>query len=113
MSERIEKINDFIRDNLSLIIQKELSIKKGVFISIIKVDTTLDFDSSKVLVSVFPQDQRDYAMKTLKKEIYRLQGALNKNLNIRKLPKIEFVLDKTQEKVERLETVFKKIKEEE
>ncbi len=112
MSERIEKINDFIRDKVSEIIQRELSLKKSVFVSIIKVTTTIDLESAKIMVSVFPEKERDYAMKTLQKEIYRIQGALNKTLQIRCIPKIEFTLDKTQEKVEKLESVFKQIKEE-
>ncbi len=112
MSERVAKLNDFIRDNISEIFFKELSLKKGVFVSVIKVTTTKDLESTKILVSVFPEKERLYAMNTLKKEIYNIQGALNKRLQIRRMPRIEFILDKTQEKVDKLETVFKQIKEE-
>lgn len=112
MSERIPKINDFIRDNISEILNKELPFKKGVFVSVIKVSTTKDLEETKVLVSIFPESERAYVMATLKKEIYRIQGALNKRLQIRRMPRIEFILDKTQENVDKLETVFKQIAEE-
>ncbi len=112
MSERVAKLNDFIRDNISEIFSRELSFKKGVFVSVIKVSTTKDLESTKILISVFPEKERSYIMNTLKKEIYRIQGALNKKMQIRRLPRIEFTLDKTQENVDRLEAVFKQIAEE-
>ena len=112
MSERILKINDFIRDNVSEILNKEISFKKGLFVSIIKVSTTKDLEETKILVSVFPEKERRYAMVTLKKEIYRIQGALNRKMQIRRLPRIEFLLDTTQENVDKLESVFKQIEKE-
>lgn len=112
MSERIIKINDLIRDNISEILNKELSFKKGVFVSIIKVTTTKDLESSKILISIFPESERAYAMGTLKNEIYRIQGALNRKMQIRRLPRLEFIMDTTQEKVDKLESVFKQIEEE-
>jgi ribosome-binding factor A len=112
MSDRITKLNDLIRDRISEIFSRELSLKKGVFISVIKVTTTKDLESTKILVSIFPEKERSYAMNTLKKEIYRIQGALNSKMQIRRLPRIEFLLDRTQEEVDKLEAVFKQIKEE-
>ncbi|MEA2007449.1 MAG: 30S ribosome-binding factor RbfA [Patescibacteria group bacterium] len=112
MTYRIEKINDLVRDNLSRIITEELSLKTDALVSITKVDTSKDLRYAQVLVSVFPEDQRDYAEKTLKKELYRIQGLLNDSMHLKIVPKINFILDLTQQKASELEEVFEEIRKE-
>ena len=112
MTHRIEKVNDLVRDNLSRIITEELSLKTGVLASITKVDTSKDLRYAQVLVSVFPEEQRDYVEKTLQKELYRIQGLLNDSMHLKIVPKIKFTIDLTQQKASELENVFEKIRKE-
>ena len=112
MSIRIEKINDLIRDHLCQIIRKELSLPRDVFVSIIKVDTSVDLRYSRVLVSVYPEERREYALKTLKKELFRIQGELNRLLTCKPLPRIEFISDETGKNAGDLEKIFEQIKKE-
>lgn len=112
MTQRIDKINDLLRDNLSRIISRDLSLKTDVLVSIIKVDTSKDLRYARVFVSVFPEDQRDYAQKTLRKEMYRIQGLLNDALTLKILPRIEFIIDTTQQQVSRFEDLFDQIRKE-
>ena len=90
MSHRIEKVNDLIRDNLAKIIKNHLSLKSGVFVSITKVDTSRDLRYAHIFVSVFPEKQQEYAIETLKKELFRIQGELNKTLEMKSFPRLEF-----------------------
>lgn len=107
MSERINKINSLIKEQISEIMSRELDIKPGVFLTISKIDTTKDLRYARIFVSVFPEKEANYAMQTLKKEHYILQGALNKKLPIKILPKIEFVLDTTEARADDIEKIFK------
>ncbi|MFW5885226.1 MAG: 30S ribosome-binding factor RbfA [Patescibacteria group bacterium] len=113
MSNRIEKVDQLIRKELAEIINKELTLKAGIFVSISSVKCSRDLKNAQVQVSVYPDKEEDYVLKTLNKEIYKLQGALNKKLKMKPLPKIFFVTDHSQERVEELEEIFKRIKEEE
>lgn len=112
MAHRIEKISSLIRKSVSEIISRDLSIKKGVFLTVSKVDTSADLRYARVFVSVFPVEQSDYAQRTLEKEIFRIQKQLNGQLAMKILPKIIFVLDKRQEKVSEIEKIFEQIKKE-
>ncbi len=112
MSHRIEKVNDLIRDNLSEIIQKETSLKTGVFVSIVKVDTSKDLRYTSVLIRVFPESEKEEALEVLSKEIYKIQKLLNNTLEIKIFPKVRFCLDASPEAVDELEKVFQQIKEE-
>ena len=110
MSQRIEKINKSIRRNISEIITRELNIKPGIFISVSKVDTSPDLRYTRVFVSIFPEKERDYVMKTLEREMYFIQGKLNKNLPMRPLPRIDFFLDTTEEKADEIEKLLREIR---
>ncbi|MDZ7611370.1 MAG: 30S ribosome-binding factor RbfA [Candidatus Moranbacteria bacterium] len=112
MSNRIEKVNQLVREELSKIISREFTIKQGVFISISKVDCSKDLRQAKVFVSIYPSSEEDYALKTLQKEVYKIQGILNRKLKMKPLPKIQFISDHSQENVEELEEIFRKIREE-
>jgi len=109
MPNRIEKINALVQRNLGEIIPRELSLKAGVFITIAKVDTTPDLRYTRVFVSIFPEKETAYALKALTNEIYTLQGALNKQLFMKPLPKIEFRLDTTEIKADEVEKLLKQI----
>lgn len=112
MSTRIEKINDLLRDNISNIINKDLALKQGVFVSITKVDTSKDLRYTKIFVSIFPEKEIDYTMKTLEKELFHIQKLSNQKLEIKIFPKIRFILDSSGNKLTELEEIFEKIRKE-
>ena len=109
MSKRIEKANQLIKKHLGQIISEEISLKEGVFLTISKVDTSSDMRYTQVFISVFPEKETDYTLKTLKKEIYSIQGALNRKLAMKNLPRIKFFEDKTGTKVQKLEKILENL----
>ena len=50
-----------------------------------------------------------YGIKTLEKEAFKIQGALNKKLHMRPLPKIVFQLDTTESRADEIEKLLKEI----
>lgn len=109
MTNRIDKVNELIKKNIGEIILKDLSLKPGVFITIAKVDTTKDLRYTRIFVSIFPEREIDYALKSLGKEAYRIQGSLNKKLSMKPLPRIEFKVDLTESKADEIEKLLKQI----
>ena len=91
------------------ILLKELSFKEGVFVTISKIDTTEDLRYTRVFVSIFPESDITYVVKTLEKELYKIQGKLNRKLHMRPLPKIEFRVDMTESKADEIEKLLKEI----
>lgn len=106
MTERTVKINKLIKEHLGEILTRELSLKPGIFLTISKVDTTADLRYAQVFISVFPYKEANYALKTLSKEMYSLQGALNKKLQMRPLPRLSFKLDSTEESADKIEKIL-------
>ena len=90
MPERIAKINELIKRHVSELLSRELSLKPGIFLTVSKVDTSRDLRYTKIFISVFPHKESEYAIKTLEKEIYSIQGqkiitATQKQINIENL----------------------------
>ncbi len=109
MSNRLPKINKLIRENISEILNREIDWKPGVFVTVAKVDTTSDLRYTRVFISIFPEKETGYALKTLEKEMYRIQGQFNRKLFMKPLPKIEFRPDTTEARADEVEKLLKEI----
>lgn len=107
MSDRIAKINDLIRQHLNDILTRDIHLKSGVFVTIVKVDTTADLRYTRIFVSIFPEGETTYALKTLTRELYNIQGALNRKLHLKPLPRIDFILDTTEARADEIEKLLK------
>lgn len=109
MSHRISKINELLKQQISEIISRELNLKPGVFLTVSKVDTSKDLRYTRIFISIFPEREINYALETLKKETYLIQGKLNKKLFIKIVPKIEFAVDHTESKADEVEKLLNDI----
>lgn len=106
MSQRIQKINSLIRQHIAEILTKDLSLKLGVFLTVAKVDTTPDLRYTRIFLSVFPEKEIHYVEETLKKEKHQLQGALNKKLHMKPLPRLVFQIDTTEAEADKIEKIL-------
>lgn len=109
MSHRIAKINSFLTQELSSILAKEISWKKGLLVSVSKADTSPDLRHSQIFINILPIQEENYVLVTLKKELFKIQGTLNKKMHTRILPRLTFVIDKKLERVSQIEELFQKI----
>ncbi len=110
MFSRIDRINELIKETLASIILEEAEVPPGVFLTVVKVDTSKDLRYARVFVSVFPEKKFQRTIELLGKRIYVIQGALNKKLHMKPLPRIEFVADRTEAEADKIEKLLKEIK---
>ncbi len=112
-SLRLEKINGLIKDELGKLLLTETRLKIGVFVTIAKVCVTPNLRNARVFLSVFPENEVDYAMKSLANELYKIQKLLNRRLNMRPLPRLIFENDATERGAQAVEEALLAIKREE
>ncbi len=110
MSFPVEKINQTIQAELSLIIAKEIEFKPNLLVTVVGVETSQDLKHAKVFVSAFPQKDENYVIKTLEKEVFMLQRLLNKRFRSRPIPRIKFVPHHGGAYQEKIDRLLKKIK---
>src|SRR5271155_1693016 len=90
-TNRIARVNSLIEHGLGPILLQFLQDLKGL-VTVTKVDTSKDMKYAKVWISIFNGEDKiilDY----LAKNIYEVQGELNKHFHTKIIPKISFHLD--------------------
>ena len=109
MSSRLDRVNELIRTSVAEIISREIDLPPGVFATVTKVDTSADLRYARVFVSVYPEKKFGKTMEFLRKNIYFVQGLLNKKLHMKPLPRIEFIADKTEIEADKIEKILKEL----
>jgi ribosome-binding factor A len=110
MERRIEKINNLIKEEVSKIIRKEVDFPKTTLVTITRVETNKDLTECRVFFSCYPESKFDEALKILEKEIYFIQGKLNKKLILKRVPLIRFKKEKKVVEAAKIEEILEKLK---
>lgn len=113
-TRRIERVNSEIKKVVSNIIVFKLNneVVLNNMVSVLDVSTSADFSTAKIFISVFPKEKENDVLNALKVCVPFIRKEIAKEINLRIVPAIYFEIDKTQEKVEHLEELFKQIKKE-
>jgi ribosome-binding factor A len=102
MNHRPERVASLIREELSLLIVRELEFP-DTLVTLTDVEVNKKLELAKVGVTVFPSEKADETMAVLKRSQGQLQRLLNHKLNIRPMPRIDFFPDHGPENAARVE----------
>ncbi len=91
---RLEKVNEEIKKELSLIIPKLKDPRIPEFVSITEVRTTPDLKSARVYFSVLSGDDKE-ALKGLTSSAAYARMLLSKSMKIRYTPELIFTIDES------------------
>ncbi|MCK5332854.1 30S ribosome-binding factor RbfA [Candidatus Parcubacteria bacterium] len=109
MSQRIEKINELIKQEVGKALLKEMNFPLDVLVTIISVSVSKDLRYADVFISVLPFEKRDEIKEALKENIYFIQKTINRKLVMKPLPRIVFKIDETGEQVKKIDELIKEI----
>ncbi len=112
MRERIKKVNQVVRKELFQIIIREVEFPVNVYVTLTRVETSVNLRQARIYVSVMPENRTREVLNILKSQIYGLQQKLNKRLFMRPVPKIFFVEEKETAKAGKVEEILEKLKKE-
>ena len=110
---RIEKVNQQLKREISLIIHQELSDPRLQFVTITAVDVSRDLRLAKVHFSVLGDEKK---IKESQESLSRAKGAIKKfiadRLDMRYIPDLEFYYDRSSEYSLQIEIALEEIKNE-
>ena len=100
MTRRTERVNALLRQEISWVITRHLKDPRlSSMVSIMEVDCSPDLKQARVFVSVLgDKSTRDSTLKGLKSAAGFIHRMVNKQLNLKSIPKLEFHLDQTIER---------------
>lgn len=110
MSERIKKVNELIKEEISKIILEEIDDPRLKFVTITSVEATPDLRNATVWVSFFDNKEEEKLLSFLNENVYKIQGLLNKKLAMRHIPRIEFSHDNSLSYAQHIEDLLKEAK---
>lgn len=114
MSVRTEKVASVVKEEISLIFQRNFSMEEFGFMTVTDVRMSPDLKIAKIYVSVFGDaDRKKKTLAMLEVQKSFIRSALGHNIRIKFTPTIVFYLDESIERAMNLETIFKKIHKEE
>ena len=113
MINRTEKIGRLIKKELTVILQSAIDDPRVKHVTITRVEVSRDIRNAKVhCVLNVHDDQKESVLKGLKSAGSYIRNELAGRLAIKFIPRILFFEDKSLEKDERIEGLFKKIERE-
>lgn len=99
----MEQVNANIKRMFGEILQIEADLPEDVIVTVTEVETTPNLRSAQVWLSIWPTDKGEDVIRRLKPQMYELQGALNRRLNMHPLPRIKLIIDHGAEHAEKIQ----------
>ena len=112
MSNRLQKISELIKEEVSLIFLYKLQDPELGLLTITSVKVTPDLKNARIYISILEHEGREKKIEKLNGIKGFIKGHLSKKMShLRQMPDIDFYLDDTLDYVEKMENLFKKIHE--
>ena len=109
---RIDQVNALLKEKLAFIISNELNAT-NFLVTITYVDTSADLQNTRVGVSILPDNFAGTALDKLRHQTASFAGALKRQVRIRHIPKITWVIDATEKEASKIDDILREINEEE
>ena len=113
-SNRMEKVNEEFKRELSVIIDRDLKNPNITgMISVTKVKTASDLKSAKVYVSILNSKSKKNTLQGLKTASGFIRSELAKRVNLRYTPELVFELDESIEYGAKIDSIIEKLNKKE
>lgn len=110
MSLRTEKVSSLIREELGMILNREIDGNHLGFVTITNVVMTSDLRLAKVNISIFGDEvKQDETLKLIKLQKPKLRKILGSRLNMKFTPDLNFYIDETLSQMAKIESLIKSI----
>jgi len=103
---RNEKVSALVRDEIGAILLHELDLTVDALVTVTRAVLSEDGAHVRVFVSVLPENLAETVLKEIMQNIYNYQQLLNKQLRIRPVPKMYFVVDDTEVEASKIEKLI-------
>ena len=106
--KRLDRVNQLIKEEVSMILQRELKDPRLGFVTVTEVDTSNDLRQAKIYVSVLGGDEQwKGSMAALTSARGFIRNWLRRNLDLRVTPELLFLPDRSMEHAARIQALLK------
>jgi len=109
--KRLVRVNQLIKEEISMLVQRQLKDPRLGFVTVTEVDTTVDLKHAKVYVSVLgPEEQWAASFKALESARGFVWSWLRRHLDLRVTPEIMFRPDRSMEHAAHIQSLLADLK---
>lgn len=110
---RVDRVNQLLREELSRLIRREMKDPRVSGVTVTGVETSPDLRHAKVHVRTLRDEpSAEEAVKGLQSAEGFLRKKLGEELRIRRVPEFRFEVDRSLERVQRIESLLDQVHEE-
>lgn len=109
MSNRTDKLNKLLLEEISEIISSEIEFDFSPLVTVTGIDVAPDLSQAKVGLSVLPFEKTEEVIGKIVTERNKIASELNKKVKLRKIPRLIFIHDDTEEKASEVEKIINEI----
>lgn len=110
---RSERVGDLFREEIAEIIMNRMKDPRLGFITVTAVKVSDDLSYARVFVSVLKKEDTEETLSVLNAASGFIRREVGKRVRIKKLPRFEFFVDETIEYGARIDSLLKKLKQQE
>ena len=108
---RLQRVNQLIREEISLLIQRELKDPRLGFVTVTEVDVAKDLRTAKVYVSVLGSEtQWKESLEALESARGFIRNWLTPRLRLRTIPHLTFHADRSMAHAAHIQTVLEELR---
>ncbi len=109
--KRLERVNQLIKEEISMLVQRQLKDPRLGFVTVTEVETTADLKRGKVFVSVIgPEEQWASSFRALESARGFVWSWLRRHLDLRTTPEILFRPDRSMEHAAHIQSLLAEIR---
>ena len=110
--KRLERVNQLIKEEVSLLLQRELKDPRLGFVSVTEVAVTPDLRHAKVYVSVLgPEERWVSTLEALHSARGFVRNWLRRHLDLRTTPEVLFRPDRSMEHAAHIQTLLTELRQ--
>jgi ribosome-binding factor A len=108
--KRLDRVNQLVKEEISMLLQRELKDPRLGFVSVTEVETSPDLRTAKVFVSVLgDESQWTASLAALVSAKGFVRNWLRQHLDLRVTPELDFRPDRSMEHAARIQTLLRQM----
>ena len=108
--KRLDRVNQLLKEEVSMLLQRELKDPRLGFVTITEVETTKDLRQAKIFVSVLGTDEQwRSSLQGLASARGFIRHWLREDLDLRVTPTLEFRADRSMEHAAHIQALFRQL----
>ena len=111
---RIEKVQEFIKQEISQIILTDLKDPRIGFVTVTRVEVTGDLRHAKIYISLMGSaEQKETTLQGLKRALGFMRTEIGKRLHLKMIPDLSLAVDESLDHSVRIQKLLDEIKQDE